>query len=487
MSIQNRLLFVYTTIFMVAFFLFATIVYFLPISRIRAEVDADLDALATELQNNKPVLDEDGTVRFAIDQDLDTLETASTFFLFVDDKGAIGLRSRNLAGFTGLLDAAGPGERKTYNDISHAGASLRVLTVPIYDNSNSQPVLIGYLQVARLFNSVESFSRFLVIALFMGFAGATASVFLAVLLTPSSFKPLEDMAEVARQITNADDLSRRVPYTERGDEIGVLARAFNQLLERLEQLFQTQQRLLADVSHELRTPLTAIRGNADLMRRMGEADDESLLIIQEEAERMTRLVGDLLLLARADAGGIPLDRKEVELDALFFEVYRQVNLMEKSVAVHVTEIDQICVLGDADRLKQLMWNLVGNAIKYTPDGGHVNLALFKTNGWGTMRVEDSGMGIPPENLPYIFDRFYRVDKARNRTQGGSGLGLSIAKWVAEAHGGHIHVTSEVGVGTTFIVTLPTLAEKVDEDDERESDVTTTRPGLRALSVPFRRS
>lgn len=467
---------------MVAFLLFATIVYFLPLSRIRAEVDADLTALADEIQRGAIAPAGDGSLRIAIAPTLDTLETASTFLLVTDVEGGSILWSSNLArSFEGLLDPQGLSNTPQYRDVEHGEASLRVLSLPMYDSSVSPPKLVGYLQVARLFDSYESFNRFLVIALFVGFAGATASLFLAVLLTPSSFKPLEDMADVARQITNADDLSRRVPYTDRGDEVGVLARAFNQLLERLESLFLTQQRLLADVSHELRTPLTAIRGNVDLMRRMGEADLESLKTIQEEAERMSRLVGDLLLLARVDAGGLPLERNKVELDAVFFEVYRQVNLLDKTVDVLVVEIDQVCVIGDADRLKQLLWNLIGNALKYTPAGGQVKMSLSKAEGWARLSVEDSGVGIPPEDLPYIFDRFYRVDKARNRQQGGAGLGLAIAQWIAKAHGGHIEVESTMGEGTTFHVLLPLAAQ---ETAVAESEI--TRPGVRVLSSPFRR-
>ena len=292
MSIQNRLLFVYTSIFMVAFVLFAAIVYLLPRSRINAEVDTDLHTLAAELRSAEVFTEPDGTVRLGIAADLDNLETAASFFMVVDTEGDISLRSQNMGTLPpdfGLLDENGLQGEETLNYVIQGDSTMRVLSSPLYDNKER---LIGYLQVGRLVDSIESFNRFLVIALFVGFAGASASLFLAVLLTPSSFKPLEDMAAVTRQITNADDLSRRVPNTERTDEIGVLARSFNQLLERLERLFQTQQRLLADVSHELRTPLTAIRGNVDLMRRMGDADPESLEIIQEEIERMTRLVGD---------------------------------------------------------------------------------------------------------------------------------------------------------------------------------------------------
>jgi signal transduction histidine kinase len=298
------------------------------------------------------------------------------------------------------------------------------------------------------------------------------------------------MSAVARQITNADDLSRRVPYTERSDEIGVLARSFNQLLERLERLFQTQQRLMADVSHELRTPLTAIRGNVDLMRRMGSTDPESLTIIQEETERMTRLVGDLLLLARADAGGLPLDMKRVELDTIFFEVYRQVNLMQAPVDIQVVTVDPVCVHGDADRIKQLLLNLISNAIKYTAPGGKVKLGLSNHNGWAHITISDTGEGIPEEDLPFIFDRFYRVDKARARSKGGVGLGLSIAKWIAQAHGGEINAKSVINEGTTFTIILPALPSRQqdpDHEDDTLETVSATRPNQRLFGSTFRRS
>ncbi|GJM41840.1 MAG: two-component sensor histidine kinase [Ardenticatenaceae bacterium] len=488
MSIQNRLLFVYTSIFMVAFVLFAAIVYLLPRNQIDQEVDADLEQLSAEFLSTNLFILRDGTFRAEFDEEIDNLETAASFFMLFDPEGNIRLRSQNLSPQLAVpLDVNGFNETDTLNYVTRGDSTMRVLTIPLFDDGE----LLGYLQVGRLVDSIESFNRFLVIALFVGFAGATASLFLAVLLTPSSFKPLEDMAAVTRQITNADDLSRRVPNTERTDEIGVLARSFNQLLERLERLFQTQQRLLADVSHELRTPLTAIRGNVDLMRRMGDADPESLEIIQEEIERMTRLVGDLLLLARADAGGLPLEKKKVELDNLLFEVYRQVRLLEKSVAVKVTEVDQVCIMGDVDRLKQLLLNLISNAIKYTPDGGTVDVSLSKNNGWASLSVADTGTGIPVEDLPYIFDRFYRVDKARARAQsgqGGAGLGLAIAKWIAQAHGGDIDVVSKMGEGTTFTITLPTVVEaKPLSTESAAEELSKTRPGLRALGATFRRS
>lgn len=482
MSTQNRLLLIYTTIFTTAFLIFAVIVYVLPRDRILAEVDRNLEALANQvLQPGNTTIDANGLLHVTVPENLANFETASTFILIVDARGEVVLRSSNLAGFEGLLDVNGRGPEPRFNLVRHGNTSLRVLTVPIPLANGTRPVIVGHLQVARLLDSYENLNRVLVIAVLMGMAAATASLFFAVWLTPGLFKPLEDMAMVARQITNADDLSRRVPDTGRTDEIGDLARAFNQTLERLERLFQTQQRLLADVSHELRTPLTTIQGNLDLMRRMGKADPESMDVIQDEIERMTRLVGDLLLLARADAGGLPLERKPIELDNLLFEVYRQVSRLEKSVTVMVTGVDQVCVLGDADRLKQLLLILVDNAIKYTPAGGQVNLSLSTTTGWAYLDVADTGIGIPPEDIPYIFDRFYRVDKARGRAQGGSGLGLAIARWIAQAHGGNISVKSKVGEGTTFSIALPVYKPPNGEGGAPGEDLEKTRPTLRALS------
>lgn len=480
MAIQKRLLLIYTAIFSAAIILIALTVYFLPRNRLLAEIDRNLEALAAEVRPENTVLGPGGIFRINIPEDLANFETASTFILITDANGDIVARSSNLSGLEGLLDPDGRKDQNHFGLVRHEQTLLRVLTAPLVVPDGAETVVVGHLQIARLLDNFESFNRLLIVALLIGFAAATASLILAIWLTPSLFKPLEDIATVAQQITRADDLSRRVPDTGRTDEIGDLTRSINETLERLERLFRAQQRLLADVSHELRTPLTAVRGNLDLMRRMGETDPESLAVIQEEVERMTRLVGDLLLLARADAGGLPLARQVVELDNVFFEVYRQVGLLQKSVEVSVTGMDQVRVRGDADRLKQLLINLVDNAVKYTPAGGEVHLSLSQADGWAQIKVSDTGIGIPAEDLPYIFDRFYRVDRARSRSQGGSGLGLSIAKWIAQAHGGDLQAESELGIGTTFTVTLPTIEKEPVTESTLEEEYDKTSAGMRIL-------
>jgi signal transduction histidine kinase len=231
---------------------------------------------------------------------------------------------------------------------------------------------------------------------------------------------------------------------------------------------------VADVSHELRTPLTTVRGNIDLLRRMGGADLASLNAIQDEADRMVRLVGDLLMLARADAGRLPIAHEIVEIDAVLVEVAQQARLLGGDrlyIDVECPPLDYgepLTVLGDIDRLKQLLLNLSDNAIKHTPDGGRVSLCLAQSDGWVRLTVADTGTGIPPEDLPHIFDRFYRAEKSRWRKPAtnqdspgiGAGLGLSIARWIAEAHNGRIEVQSELGKGSAFHVWLP-LAESND--------------------------
>jgi signal transduction histidine kinase len=278
-------------------------------------------------------------------------------------------------------------------------------------------------------------------------------------LARTALRPIQAITKTAQRITQAQDLRQRIPVIVPNDELGRLTETINGMLARLEDLFKAQQRLVADVSHELRTPLTTIQGNLDLLQR-GAADDLSarkstLRTMADETARMRRLVNDLLLLAQADAG-LKLHQQPVELDTLLLEVYRQAQVMAQGITVRLGAEDQALVLGDADRLRQLLLNLVDNALKHTvAETGEVTLTLRRTAGWVRVSVEDNGAGIPTEDLPHIFERFYRADPSRSRP-GGSGLGLAIARWVAEAHGGRIEVESQVGKGSIFTLWLPEL-------------------------------
>jgi signal transduction histidine kinase len=214
---------------------------------------------------------------------------------------------------------------------------------------------------------------------------------------------------------------------------------------------------LADVGHELRTPLTVIKGNVDLMQRIGSFDEESLTTIENEVDRLIRMVGNLLLLAQAESGKLPLDIRLIELDTLVLEVLNQMSVLaSEKLMLRLAEIDQVLVCGDRDRIKQVLVNLVGNAINYTPSGGVVTIGLGKADDQSRLTIHNTGPGIPSEDLPHVFERFYRGEKSRTRSRDGKGfgLGLSIAYWIVHNHGGRLEVESTEGKGTTFSVWLP---------------------------------
>lgn len=317
---------------------------------------------------------------------------------------------------------------------------------------------IGVIQVGQSLQEMDQTLRFT--AYLLAVSSVVTVCFAAVigfLLARSALRPIDQMTRAALEISRTGNLQQRLEVTSQ-DELGRLAQTFNELLERLEVLFRTQERFVADVSHELRTPLTTIQGNVDLLKR-GAAQDpgarqEALEGIEEETGRMARLASDLLLLAQADAG-IKLDLKPVELDTLLLEAYRQGRAMVEGQDIKLGHEDQAIVLGDEDRLRQLLLNLVDNAVKYTPAGGDIVLMLYREPEWTRVLVRDSGIGIPAEDLPHIFDRFYRVEEHRSEGKTGTGLGLSIACWVAEAHGGNLTVESQEGEGTTFTLWLKT--------------------------------
>jgi two-component system, OmpR family, sensor kinase len=327
---------------------------------------------------------------------------------------------------------------------------LRVLTTPL--TSLRGPA--GILQVGVNLSLMDVIQKNLSnILIYLTIAAMVVTFIVSWFVTKQALSPLTTMTNIATQITRADDLSRRIPTQDfHDDEVGRLVLAFNKTLERLEKLFGSQQRFLADVSHELRTPLTVIKGNIGIIRKFG-VDEESLLGIDSEVDRLTRMVGDLLLLNQAESGSLSLDFVKVDLGSVLVEVMQQMVVLARGkVKLELVSIDQAIINGDRDRIKQVFLNLISNAITYTPKKGLVEVKLQKENGQAVFSVKDSGPGISPDDLPHIFERFYRGDKSRQHTAtSGFGLGLSIAKWITEKHGGKIEVESQPGQGTTFRV------------------------------------
>lgn len=274
----------------------------------------------------------------------------------------------------------------------------------------------------------------------------------------------------AESIGSFGDLSGRVTPPPTQDEVGRLAVTFNDMLSRLQasdvqlrETLETQRRFVADASHELRTPLTTIRGNSGMLRSVAEMTpedrEEAMDEIHQEAERMSRLVGQLLVLARADAG-LVLRREPVELAPLTREAATQVSRLAPGRWIGVEEISPVTVMGDSDALRQVLLILLDNAIKYTPTDGTITVRLREQRDEARVTVSDTGIGIEPEHLPHVFERFYRADPAR--TAGGTGLGLSIAQWIAGQHGGRIEAESSPGRGSVFTVHLPKVPLVADE-------------------------
>jgi two-component system, OmpR family, sensor kinase len=449
-TLRTRLTVWYTGVLALVLVAFGGAVYsLLSLSLIR-QIDSTLDIAADE-------------IRLAFRRDVAGFHlppmaldlTANVYVQVRDTEG--NLIATNISVAREPFDGARLGEAAiAYSETTYEGIHLRVLTYPLI--AQPEGTVVGTMQLASSLTTVDDAQRALLVLL-MG--GGLIAVGLAALVgwttTAAALQPLGQMTETALQITHADDLSRRIPLSSPAEgEIGRLVVAFNETLERLENLFETQRRFLADVSHELRTPLTTILGNLDLMRKMGKLDEESLEAITSETQRMKRLVQDLLVLTQAESGKLPLGREVVELDTLVLEVFQQSKVLAKDrLEVRLGQEDQARVIGDRDRLKQVLLNLMSNAIEYTPAGGSVTLGLACVGDWARVTVTDTGPGIPQEELPHIFERFYRVDRSRKRTErGGAGLGLSIAYWITRSHDGRLEVASEVGKGTTFSVWLP---------------------------------
>ncbi len=280
----------------------------------------------------------------------------------------------------------------------------------------------------------------------------------AYLLARKALAPVDALRRAAEAIT-ADRLHDRLPVPNPGDELGRLAGTVNAMIERLERSFAEVRRFTADASHELRTPLTAIRVEAEATLDRPASPDEYRALVEsvlEECGRMARLTDQLLDLAREDAGVAHAGPVAVDLGELVGGVAEALRpVAEAKRLALVTDLAAgVGVRGDPVRLRQVAMNLIDNAVKYTPEGGSVRLTVGRADGRAVVAVVDTGEGIAAEHLSRVFDRFYRVDKARSREMGGTGLGLAIVKSVVAAHGGVIELTSAVGVGTTVTVTLP---------------------------------
>lgn len=331
--------------------------------------------------------------------------------------------------------------------------------------------LIGVLQVATVVSDEYAFLHDLrnMLILFSVFAVILAAS-LGYYLARKALQPIEHVITAANRIERGEDLAKRITHDGPKDEIARLTDTINKMLGRIEttykeldEAYRHQRQFVSDASHELRTPLTTIRGNVELLEKMweqgGEGGDQSLSMeamrdISSEAARMSRLVSDLLALARADAGH-QITKSPVEMREILDEVVRKAEFLPHKVPLQVGDLSEAVgavINGNADYLQQVLFILLENAFKYTNEG-YVRLDALRRQGQIGIRIEDTGIGMKQEEIPRIFDRFYRADTSRGVTS-GTGLGLSIARWIIDEHQGSMEVMSRVGQGTVFIVWFP---------------------------------
>jgi len=312
---------------------------------------------------------------------------------------------------------------------------------------------------STLAHTLDQLARNLVLTVVLAFLAFGAGVWL---LSSRALQPLKRVTAAAARVSGRD-LSLRVPTPRSRDEIRDLAVSINHMLDRLQESFETQRRFTADASHELRTPVTAIVGHANyLLRRTHPSveQSDSLTVIRREAERMAKLVNDLLELARADAG-FSIEREPMNLVEVLEAVHMDVAPVAGDCVIEVNAPGPVLeVSGDEARLKQVVLNLVHNALNAGAKHIFINAALERQE--VRLEVLDDGPGIPPEAIPHLFERFYRVDGARSGRGNGSGLGLAIVRWIVQQHGGRVAVESRVGEGTVFTVMLPALNPKLTE-------------------------
>lgn len=319
--------------------------------------------------------------------------------------------------------------------------------------------LVGWVNLASSLDDTDRALRALLQTLFVAKA-LSLGILLGggIFITRSSLKPVAAITKKAREIT-AKNLGERIEVVNKNDEIGQLAIVLNSLLDRLQRAFDSQQRFLADAAHELKTPVAILRTQwEDELNNPQLPDDfkEKLVGDIETITRLTRVINSLLLLSQTEAVTKSFDFAPVRWDEVVKDVVADTLVLAgmKRQTIEFDRVQDAVVDGDHDRLYQLVFNLIDNAVKYTPDGGKITVSLTIESRFAVLEIQNTGQGIPEEDIPHVFDRFFRVDRDRSRKTGGSGLGLAICKMIAETHRGRIVVASKPGEGTVFTVRLP---------------------------------
>lgn len=457
MSIRLRLTLLYSTILALTLIAFGVLLY-AGVSRLTLGVVEE--TLADEAQR----LIRSSHFRLdSIELRASKFGAPETYIQTIGADGKVAYRTASLGTFVLPLSETGlrtcQKGRSWTEIVPIENGRLLVYSTPVGERGQAA----GIVQVARSLAEYDQLLRTLKRALLAGGSLVTLMAFgMGWVLAGATLSPINRITRTAQAIGARRDFGQRVDYMGPNDEVGRLATTLNAMLTQLQAAYQqveralmAQRRFVADASHELRTPLTTIRGNLGLLQREPPIDDEDRLAVLadmvEECDRLIRLTNDLLILARADAGRLP-QIEAVPVNPLLEDLCRQAQLLGPDKRITCDPGPAVAVLGNRDAIKQVLLILLDNAVKFTPAGGRITIASAVADASVSISVSDTGPGIALALLPHIFKRFWRGDPARSGA--GSGLGLAIAKALVEAQGGTIRVESQVGRGSTFIVSLP---------------------------------
>lgn len=446
-SIKFRLTIWYLIVIAVLLLVFGAVAYFMLSHYLYQNLDDSLRTRVTELKATLQV-EEDVAI---------VVEEPTELALIYNANGTLLQRFGSNVEFTnidGLVRQALVGQDSFLTVATTDGQEVRLYAAAFNANFNTRVAIVVGQPTTEIEDVLETFRYIL------GISGL-AIIILAVMggwfMANRALEPVGHITRTAQEIGESD-LSRRINVRSE-DELGRLASTLNRMIARLEAAFNRQRQFTADASHELRTPLAIMQAESTLALSKKRTEDEyrkSLELLSQEIVYMSAIIGKLLFLARSDAGKEPLNIEEVNIKELLSELASDVEVLakEKGLQFILSPLENLTIKGDRTKLRQLFLNILENAVRYTPSGGSISCSVVKKGETAIVDISDTGIGIPPEHLPHIFERFYRVDKARSRAEGGVGLGLAIAKYIAEVHGGRIEVESKVGVGSTFSVALP---------------------------------
>ena len=467
-SIRSRLTAWYILLLGIILILFSVFLNYFLSKRLYESVDNSLTVSATVVATSA-VMKFNRSPLPGLDQFFEQFMGAGNlnkFYRIYDGSGNVGSRSNN-------IDASKfPLSQEAYADALSGTNSyetflvdgkhpIRVITMPILREKK----LVNLVQVGTSLEAVKETLRNLRIFLFTAVPSVLVfATLFARFLARRALKPISKIIKTARDIGQGQELSQRIPVFKVQDELGQLALTFNEMMDRLENSFAQMRQFSSDASHELRTPLTVLQGQNELvLSKLRDPKEYQEVIISnlEEIKYMSKVLEDLFVLSRSDENQVLLNYKRMDLRDLVEEVCRHAEILaeEKDISIVIAFLEQVKINGDEVRLRQMVWNILHNGIKYTQPGGELKVSLLEESGFALLSIQDTGIGIPEKDLPFIFDRFYRVDKARSKDEGGSGLGLSICKHIAEAHKGKIEVESKPGLGTRFKIHIPSTGRE----------------------------